>query len=502
MLRDESVAIESTWSELGGENKRESYREIDKQLRSIARKKTGLEVEEARWLREADQQRVWRKLGFSTALEYLEDVFGYSPRTAKDRLRVAKELANLPGLEDELRNGALPYSAARELTRVMTRANEAHWLARARGKNAHDIQELVSGHRKGDHPDDPKDPALMTRDVVFRLDSRRDALLQQARAMFEDERGEHLDEADLMEALCVRALEGNAASNDKPARPAHQIVIRKCECSRAWQETRGKLVEIKETDLELAECDAELVSEEELAAAVADGTRKPKATLTIPNKTRELVWARDQGRCRFPGCRATRNLALHHVQHQAHGGGHEAWNLIVLCNGHHTLLHDGVLSITGHAPDALVFMRDGKRLVDARAPEELRAAQGLRAAKPKTRSRFDDVVRFEEAKQALKQLGFKAREAKQALEEACAHVGTGADVATLVEKVLSMNRATNSPDELDDADITVLAKRALVQSGYPVPVAANAVDAAGAHVGTDADLPTLITEAFRRCTGT
>src|SRR5690606_37631610 len=52
-------------------------------------------------------QCVWRKLGFSTALEYLEDVFGYAPRTAMERLRVARELAELPALEAELRSDRL-----------------------------------------------------------------------------------------------------------------------------------------------------------------------------------------------------------------------------------------------------------------------------------------------------------------------------------------------------------------------------------------------------------
>ncbi|HEY5923890.1 MAG TPA: RuvA C-terminal domain-containing protein, partial [Kofleriaceae bacterium] len=101
----------------------------------------------------------------------------------------------------------------------------------------------------------------------------------------------------------------------------------------------------------------------------------------------------------------------------------------------------------------------------------------------------------EQAKQALKQLGFKATAAKRALEEACAHVGTDADIPTLVRQVLAMNRAVN----LEDSDPETLAKRALVKSGYPTAIAAAAVSAARAHVSTDAGLELLIMEAFRRC---
>ena len=99
-------------------------KEIDRELRRIAKQKAGLDVDEARWLREAEQLHIWPALGFSTALEYLEEVFGYAPRTANDRLRVAKALAELPELEAVLRDGELPYSAARELTRVMSGTTE------------------------------------------------------------------------------------------------------------------------------------------------------------------------------------------------------------------------------------------------------------------------------------------------------------------------------------------------------------------------------------------
>src|SRR5689334_1541714 len=99
MLRAESVEVVRTSARHG---QADDYREIDRELRSIAKKRVGLDVEEARWLREAERQRIWRKLGFSTALEYLEDVFGYAPRTAMERLRVAKELGQLPELEAEL----------------------------------------------------------------------------------------------------------------------------------------------------------------------------------------------------------------------------------------------------------------------------------------------------------------------------------------------------------------------------------------------------------------
>jgi 5-methylcytosine-specific restriction endonuclease McrA len=593
MLRDGQVDVDASWGEVdcnaagqanrarrGGKGEQhpdgesspngERHREIDRELRALARQKSRLEVDEARWLREADRHRIWRKLGFSTALEYLEDVFGYAPRTAKDRLRVAKELAELPELEAELRDGKLPYSAARELTRVMTCATEAQWLARARGKNLRDIEELVAGHKKGDGPDDPKDPALMTRTVVLKLAPRADALLQQTRALFEAERGEHLDDEALIEAMCLRILEGGtvesiiagtesiaatvapvagttgiaetiasvagttgiaetiasvagrtgiaetiasvaastgvAAEKTKRAkapRPAHQIVVRTCDaCSHAAIESRGNYVEIAKTVAELARCDAEVVREADLVAAQSTGTRRPKPTLTIPQKTRDLVWARDEGRCRFPGCRATRNLALHHLEHRAHGGSHDEWNIILLCDGHHKLLHEGVITIAGRAPDALVFTRDGEPLGDARAPAQLRDAEALRdKSRGKRASRFDEVVTFEHAKRALDQLGYKRRAARRALEEARAHVGTDAAVQMLVKTVLALESKRTVQDDEGELGMDALARQALVQSGFSPSIASKAVVSARAELEGAIDLATLIREALQRCRG-
>ena len=312
MLRDEGVVVASTWSvmdavarcgwamraretgaaservrEAGATNERvrkagaanersaTDYREIDRQLRRIAKRKAGLDIEEAQWLREAEKQRIWRKLGYSTALEYLEDVFGYAPRTAMERLRVAKELGQLPALEAAVREAELPYSAARELTRVMTPETECAWLASARGRNLRDIEELVAGRKKGDTPDTEKNPDLVTRRRVLELSPRVDALVEQCRAVLANELGSHVDDEVLTETLCRCFLAGGSveggtgetnatAENGRPKanapRPAHRIVIYKCEsCARAWQQGRGRTVELTAAEVALAECDGETV---------------------------------------------------------------------------------------------------------------------------------------------------------------------------------------------------------------------------------------------------
>ncbi len=601
MLRDEGVVVESTWSvmdavarcgwamrarETGAANDRNTtsyrgtgaaedrnatdyretgtatdrtavdYREIDRELRRIAKRKAALDIEEATWLREAEKQRIWRKLGYSTALEYLEDVFGYAPRTAMERLRVAKELGDLPALEAAVRDGELPYSAARELTRVMTPDTEAAWLTSARGKNLRDIEELVAGRKKGDTPDAEKNPELVKRKRVLELSPRVDALVEQCRAVLANELGSHVDDEVLTETLCRCFLAGGAVEGDtgdtnagaengkttkaKAPRPANRIVSFKCEsCARAWQQSRGRMVELTADEIALAECDCETVywadescleqseqlatpqteqraprepspSVDRLVEAPGTPTLEPRsmprlqqritpnlsqrATPNIPQRIRNLVWARDRGRCRVPGCRATRCLDVHHIRPRSEGGDHDPANLVVLCSGHHKLHHAGLLSIRGRAPDQLVFMRDGKVLVDARSPEQTNASEVLR--QQAVTSRFADVTRREHAKQALVQLGYKSRAAGAAVDEASAHVGSDADVGTIVKAALARGAAPRPTDEEDPVD---LARQALVQAGFSSATASQAVERAAAHVGTGVELGELIKEALRWC---
>lgn len=379
------------------------WKVIDRALRNIAAQRCGLDVEEARWLRKAERRKVWSRLGFVSALEYLEAVFGYGPRVAVERMRVAIALGELPAIECALAQGHVTYSAARELTRIATTETEVEWLDATRGLNLRCIEQLVAGRKKGDRPEDRADPELANRVVRFELPPAVFALLRQAQQVIEQERGEKLDDAALIEALARSAIDGAAGTSSKPA---HQVAVTVCtECKRGWQHGAGARVELPAAAIERAMCDAQLVDE--------DG----EITHSIPQATRRKVMIRDEHRCRVPGCRSAQNLDVHHIVHREHGGDHDPANLIVLCSGHHISHHDGALGIRGRAPDQLVFERGGEVIVD-----------------PQRGAIERDAV------QALVQMGFKPATAREAVKLARAHVGTEADLEALLRAAL---RSTN-----------------------------------------------------------
>src|ERR1044071_1284599 len=131
MLRDTAseaeveIAPVTSW---GSEQRSVSgpdWRRVDRALRAIRRRRAALDAEEARWLREAEKLQIWRPLGMVSALDYMERVLGYAPRTAQERLRVARALGSLPLLSAALADDTLAFSAVRELTRVATPSTEA-----------------------------------------------------------------------------------------------------------------------------------------------------------------------------------------------------------------------------------------------------------------------------------------------------------------------------------------------------------------------------------------
>ena len=170
-IEDSGVGVDPapTWAPKNRHQAEPRWRTVDRALRDISVRRAALDADEARWLREAEALQIWRPLGMVSALDYLERVLGYTPRTAQDRLRVARALGALPQLTAALAGGALPFSAVRELTRVATPATEAPWIAAATGKNLRQIEELVADHRPGDRPDDPPNPEARTREVRFEL---------------------------------------------------------------------------------------------------------------------------------------------------------------------------------------------------------------------------------------------------------------------------------------------------------------------------------------------
>jgi hypothetical protein len=93
-------------------------------------------------LREFDNAGGWYKQGARTCAEWLSWRVSWSLATAREHLRVAHRLAELPLVDDALRCGTLSYCKVRAITRVATPANEALLLEDARYSTGAQLERI------------------------------------------------------------------------------------------------------------------------------------------------------------------------------------------------------------------------------------------------------------------------------------------------------------------------------------------------------------------------
>ena len=396
------------------------WREVDRHLRGIARRRAALDADEARWLREAERLQIWKPLGMVSMVDYLERVLGHAPRTAQHRLRVARALADLPALSAALDAGELSFSAVRELVRTATPATEGAWLCEARGKTLREIEELVAGRAPGDLPGDPPNPEIVPRVVRFELSPATFARLRQARLALDEEHGRHLDDDQLFGALCGAVLDGPSQA-EPTGRAKYQIAVTVCaRCDQGWQEGAGVQVAVDAATVDQARCEAQHVGS-------LDGDRPERASQDIPPSVVRFVWRRDGGRCQTQGCRSARGLEIHHLIRRADGGTHDPSNLTLRCGCCHRNHHAGLVTINGTAPDRL----DVRRRPQHRAPVGI-APVGVHVGA----ARLDAAVIRVQARDALVGLGWKPAIARAAVDEACAHVDATATIETVIREAL------------------------------------------------------------------
>ena len=91
--------------------------------------------------------------------------------------------------------------------------------------------------------------------------------------------------------------------------------------------------------------------------------RKKKRDAKDERACREIVRARDKGRCRIPNCN-NRDVEMHHIVPRSRSSRlkWEPANNCLLCRDHHHLRHNGIIQISGNADDELVITGDVDRL--------------------------------------------------------------------------------------------------------------------------------------------
>ncbi|MYJ18231.1 MAG: DUF222 domain-containing protein [Gemmatimonadetes bacterium] len=328
---------------------------------------------------------------FETALRHGPNIYriwraGLSLGAARERLRVARCLADLPLTSSEMEKGRLSWSKVRALTRVATAENEARLVEFALHHTASQVERLVRAWRSaevawGEFLDGPSEMAArrhltvrVTGDGMYEV---RGLLLPEVGALLVEALDAAADE--LYRQECAMEREADAATKgeaegeadaamgepDAPTpAPAPPPGLRLSQGEQRHDALGAWLEDRTEAKVQLV---VHTVAGGPEILATEDGSHVPAGTsrrlisdaevvevkrgadgsvLDVGRRQRTVGWrlrkaldVRDGG-CRFPGC-GSRHTQAHHAIPWSEGGETKLDNLILLCRFHHRAVHEG-----------------------------------------------------------------------------------------------------------------------------------------------------------------
>ncbi len=358
-----------------------------------------LESEAMALLAQFDRREGWRPQGFGSAAEWLAWRTGVTLGTARERVRTALALTQLPQTSAAMRNGELSFSKVRALTRAATPDNEATLLELARSGSAAMLERVVRGWKKLDRAGELRAEQLRHRTRTFsawvdddgmvvvkgRLDPEVGAALMRAveaasDALFRDPtqaNGDATDDttpeqrrAEAVGLIAERALaaglggEGVPVSGSRAERYQVMLHVDSETLTEHGEPDQSELEDgtrvSAETSRRIA-CDSAVVRiTRDVDGTVVGVGRK---TRSVPPSVRRALEVRDRG-CRFPGC-GLRFTDAHHVKHWADGGETSLGNLVLLCRKHHRAVHEGGVRVSLDVEGEVAFFApDGRVLAD------------------------------------------------------------------------------------------------------------------------------------------
>jgi hypothetical protein len=288
-------------------------------------------------IRQFDESNEWAAQGAVSCAHWLCWRIGLDPGTAREKVRVARALGQLPKLDEALRLGKLSYAKVRVLTRVVSSVNEAALLELALVATGAQLERICRGYRAAkdqDRPCQPEDrsvrrrflPAGMVKleivlspdeaDLVMRaVDCARDVSAE-ARKPESDTNADWPSQPDGVVALAESFLAGNRATGTGGDR--YQVVLHVDQDPLAADGTLATTLDdgarVPAETFRRVACDCGLLA---VTGDPGTGMNVGRRTRSIPPAIRRALQLRDHG-CAFPGCPHTRFLHGHHVRHWLH----------------------------------------------------------------------------------------------------------------------------------------------------------------------------------------
>jgi hypothetical protein len=337
-------------------------------------------------LRAFDAHEAWGPTGFLSCAAWLSWRIGIGIKAAREKVRVARALASLPKVDALFARGELSYSKVRAITRAATPETEQYFIDVAMHATATQIEQLAHAYQRVHNlAGDGWRQQLGRRRFVRRCESaggmirielqlppEEAALVWNAMESALDQRDEAPAEASDTPPAQVAT---QASAEAQPRESGEAIEERRADAvvdvARAYLQHRPRTLGSAYELVVITTPEQLEKGSGGVGGFLPDGTPVPmhvarmlagdgsrvdvvmgkdgelldvgRRTRTIPSAIARGLWLRDGG-CRVPGCGRKRHLHAHHIQGWAQGGPTRLSNLVLVCSGHHRMIHEGKLS--------------------------------------------------------------------------------------------------------------------------------------------------------------
>jgi hypothetical protein len=346
------------------------------------------------------ERDAWEGYGIKSPAHWLNYHCGIDLGAAREKVRVAKSLQQLPGIDDAFRCGTISYSKVRAMTRSATPENEQMLLQVALHGTAQHVEQLVRKYRRAESLTDnrfgesqydareltcyfddngmlvlrgrmtPEDGAVFLKAVEAMVAAQNPPVITDEETASLPEKTFPQKRVDALLALAEQAMSTmEEGLQPLSAADKYQVVVHiergnEQHCSI---ESGAHHLPLSPATARRLCCDASLVPVlEDSSGNVLNVGRKTRA---VPPSIRRALQIRDQS-CRFPGCCESRYVDAHHVQHWCDGGETRLDNLVLLCRHHHRLLHQEGYEIVKHGEQRFEFLTPaGSAMPTALAPQ-------------------------------------------------------------------------------------------------------------------------------------
>jgi hypothetical protein len=346
--------------------------EIDLSMRRLVARRSALDLDLARLLRNFSSLRLAQHLGFAGLQAYVEERLGISARRASRLVGLDRRIFFFREIARAVRNGAIGTEAAWELFKVATpEATESVWIERARRRTVARLREevrwVIREGRRG------RLGALWMPPPHGRLSSALEEISAELltptsagawRGRVGDEspaedaptsagpppvafEAPNNDATTSCDDLALRAaLDAFSRRGEVGPRVRVDFLLRESAIG-LWTEARKRID---------AESRAVWVPDAEVLRCVAIEFLATYLPLWFQEvREGDPVAVRDRFRCQVPGC-TVRGGAAHHLRYRSQLGPDELWNLLFVCYTHHILgEHRRRIRISGRVGERVVF---------------------------------------------------------------------------------------------------------------------------------------------------